>query len=64
MVDVDWLPHVSPTGYQEIGGQKTFTAKDYMAKTPHLDMFGAKEQGFDPSETWFFRKTKKDIGGC
>lgn len=35
-----------------------------MAKTPHWAVFGAKEQGFDPKETRFFRKSKKDIGGC
>jgi hypothetical protein len=27
-------------------------------------VFGAKEQGFDPKETRYFRKSKKDIGGC
>ena len=45
-------------------GHKTFTAQDYMAKTPHWAVFGAEEQGFDPNETRYFRKTKKDIGGC
>lgn len=50
--------------YRDTGGQETFTAQDYMAKTPFWAVFGAKEQGFDPAETRFFRKNKKDIGGC
>ena len=45
-------------------GAKTFTSQDYMARTPNWAVFGAQEQGFDPVETRFFRKTKKDIGGC
>ena len=50
--------------YRDSGGAKTFTSQDYMAKTPPWAVFGAQEQGFDPIETRFFRKTKKDIGGC
>ena len=50
--------------YKSSNGEKTFTSQDYMAKTPSWAVFGAKEQGFDPQETRFFRKTKKDIGGC
>ncbi|KAK3084453.1 hypothetical protein FSP39_013792 [Pinctada imbricata] len=50
--------------YTESNGQKTFSAEDYMAKTPHWAVFGAKEQGFDPIETRFFRKKQKDIAGC
>ena len=47
------------------GGLNTFSAIDYMAKTPSWAVFGAKEQGFDPIETRFHRKKKsKDIGGC
>ena len=45
-------------------GEKMFTSQDYMAKTPSWAVFGAKEQGFDPQETRFFRKSQKDIGGC
>ena len=50
--------------YNESGGKKTFTAAEYMAPTPPWAVFGAKEQGFDPVETRFHRKKKKDIGGC
>ena len=50
--------------YEESKGNKTFTAQDYMAKTPHWAVFGANERGFDPEETRHFRKKQKDIGGC
>ncbi|KAI5611139.1 S-adenosyl-L-methionine-dependent tRNA 4-demethylwyosine synthase isoform X1, partial [Silurus asotus] len=51
--------------YNESGGTKTFTALDYMAKTPSWAVFGAQERGFDPSDTRFLRKNKtKDISGC
>lgn len=48
--------------YKESG--KTFSATDYMAKTPNWAVFGADERGFDPNETRFFRKKQKDISGC
>lgn len=44
--------------------QRVFSAEEYMAKTPSWAVFGAKEQGFDPIETRFFRKKQKDIAGC
>ncbi|KAI5098717.1 S-adenosyl-L-methionine-dependent tRNA 4-demethylwyosine synthase isoform X1 [Silurus meridionalis] len=51
--------------YNESSGTKTFTALDYMAKTPSWAVFGAQERGFDPSDTRFLRKNKtKDISGC
>ncbi|XP_067680903.1 S-adenosyl-L-methionine-dependent tRNA 4-demethylwyosine synthase TYW1-like isoform X2 [Haliotis asinina] len=50
--------------YNQSGGQKTFTAEDYMAPTPHWAVFGASERGFDPVETRFHRKKQKDISGC
>ncbi|XP_026992623.2 S-adenosyl-L-methionine-dependent tRNA 4-demethylwyosine synthase TYW1 isoform X1 [Tachysurus fulvidraco] len=51
--------------YDESNGVKTFTALDYMAKTPNWAVFGARERGFDPSDTRFLRKNKtKDISGC
>ncbi|XP_017346986.1 S-adenosyl-L-methionine-dependent tRNA 4-demethylwyosine synthase TYW1 [Ictalurus punctatus] len=51
--------------YNESNGAKTFTALDYMAKTPSWAVFGARERGFDPSDTRFLRKNKtKDISGC
>lgn len=51
--------------YEETGGQWSFSALDYMAKTPSWALFGAKEQGFDPADTRFQRRSKtKDISGC
>ncbi|KAF4103996.1 S-adenosyl-L-methionine-dependent tRNA 4-demethylwyosine synthase TYW1 [Onychostoma macrolepis] len=51
--------------YEESGGTKIFSAMDYMAKTPSWAIFGARERGFDPSDTRFQRKNKtKDISGC
>ncbi|MBN3308352.1 TYW1 synthase, partial [Amia calva] len=51
--------------YRESGGGRSFSALDYMAKTPDWALFGAKERGFDPADTRFQRKNKtKDISGC
>ncbi|XP_013421711.1 S-adenosyl-L-methionine-dependent tRNA 4-demethylwyosine synthase [Lingula anatina] len=50
--------------YKASEGQKTFSAADYMAQTPHWAVFGADERGFDPGETRFMRKKTKDISGC
>lgn len=51
--------------YEKSGGTETFTALDYMAKTPSWALFGSTERGFDPVDTRFQRKNKtKDISGC
>lgn len=51
--------------YEESGGAKTFSASDYMARTPQWALFGARERGFDPKDTRYQRKNKaKDISGC
>ncbi|XP_036135226.1 S-adenosyl-L-methionine-dependent tRNA 4-demethylwyosine synthase TYW1 isoform X1 [Molossus molossus] len=51
--------------YEDSGGSKTFSAEDYMAKTPHWALFGASERGFDPKDTRYQRKNKsKAISGC
>ncbi|XP_044059917.1 LOW QUALITY PROTEIN: S-adenosyl-L-methionine-dependent tRNA 4-demethylwyosine synthase TYW1 [Siniperca chuatsi] len=51
--------------YEESGGQQNFSALDYIAKTPSWALFGAHEQGFDPTDTRFQRRNKaKDISGC
>ncbi|EDM13460.1 radical S-adenosyl methionine and flavodoxin domains 1 (predicted), isoform CRA_a [Rattus norvegicus] len=51
--------------YEESGGSKTFSSKDYMARTPQWALFGARERGFDPKDTRYQRKNKtKDISGC
>ncbi|XP_039770464.1 S-adenosyl-L-methionine-dependent tRNA 4-demethylwyosine synthase TYW1 [Ornithorhynchus anatinus] len=47
------------------GGTETFTAADYVAKTPPWAVFGAKERGFDPRDIRFQRKNKaKEASGC
>nr|CAD7196716.1 unnamed protein product [Timema douglasi] len=39
--------------------------KDYMRKTPDWAVYGSSEQGFDPVETRWHRKSNtKDISGC
>ncbi|NP_001399109.1 S-adenosyl-L-methionine-dependent tRNA 4-demethylwyosine synthase TYW1B isoform 3 [Homo sapiens] len=51
--------------YEDSGGSKTFSAKDYMARTPHWALFGANERSFDPKDTRHQRKNKsKAISGC
>ncbi|XP_063502431.1 S-adenosyl-L-methionine-dependent tRNA 4-demethylwyosine synthase TYW1 isoform X10 [Symphalangus syndactylus] len=51
--------------YEDNGGSETFSAKDYMARTPHWALFGASERGFDPKDTRHQRKNKsKAISGC
>ena len=37
---------------------------DYMAATPTWAVFGDEHRGFDPNETRWHRKKKKDISGC
>ncbi|XP_019943960.2 S-adenosyl-L-methionine-dependent tRNA 4-demethylwyosine synthase TYW1 isoform X1 [Paralichthys olivaceus] len=50
---------------EESGGRQSFSALDYIAKTPSWALFGASEQGFDPTDTRFQRRHKtKDISGC
>ncbi|KAM4702311.1 S-adenosyl-L-methionine-dependent tRNA 4-demethylwyosine synthase TYW1-like [Discoglossus pictus] len=51
--------------YEESDGSQTFTALDYVAKTPEWALFGSTDRGFDPVDTRFQRKNKtKDISGC
>ncbi|XP_029027149.1 S-adenosyl-L-methionine-dependent tRNA 4-demethylwyosine synthase TYW1 [Betta splendens] len=51
--------------HEESGGQQSFSALDYMAQTPSWALFGATEQGFDPTDTRFQRRNKtKDLSGC
>lgn len=56
--------HTLIKNFNESGQTKCFTSLDYVAETPSWAVIGAKEQGFDPKETRFFRKNKKDISGC
>ena len=50
--------------YEESNGTENFTALDYMAKTPEWALMGNEQRGFDPEETRWHRKKKKDISGC
>lgn len=56
--------HELMKNYYESNGKKTFTSLDYMSTTPNWAVIGAKERGFDPVETRFLRKNRKDISGC
>ncbi|XP_036763792.2 S-adenosyl-L-methionine-dependent tRNA 4-demethylwyosine synthase TYW1 isoform X3 [Manis pentadactyla] len=68
-IDSEWWTWIDYNRFQELiqeyedsSGSKTFSAKDYMAKTPHWALFGANERGFDPKDTRYQRKNKsKDI---
>ncbi|XP_066534164.1 S-adenosyl-L-methionine-dependent tRNA 4-demethylwyosine synthase TYW1 isoform X2 [Hoplias malabaricus] len=63
-IDYDRFQELSQL-YEESGGTVTFSALDYVAKTPSWAVFGARERGFSPSDTRFQRKNKtKDISGC
>ena len=50
--------------YASSGGADTFTAADYVARTPPWAVYGAAEQGFDPQEVRHYRKKQKDLSGC
>ncbi|KAM6932940.1 S-adenosyl-L-methionine-dependent tRNA 4-demethylwyosine synthase TYW1 [Xenentodon cancila] len=71
-MDGEWWTWIDYERFQELvraceesGGQQSFSALDYMAKTPRWALFGAHEQGFDPADTRFQRRNKtKDISGC
>ncbi|XP_056099089.1 S-adenosyl-L-methionine-dependent tRNA 4-demethylwyosine synthase TYW1 isoform X2 [Rhinichthys klamathensis goyatoka] len=71
-VDGEWWTWIDYERFQELiqeydesGGTTSFSAMDYMAKTPSWAIFGARERGFDPLDTRFQRKNKtKDISGC
>ncbi|XP_034844614.1 S-adenosyl-L-methionine-dependent tRNA 4-demethylwyosine synthase TYW1 isoform X2 [Mirounga leonina] len=71
-IDSEWWTWIDYNRFQELmqeyedsGGSATFSAKDYVAKTPHWALFGACERGFDPKDTRYQRKNKsKDISGC
>ncbi|KAK5601152.1 S-adenosyl-L-methionine-dependent tRNA 4-demethylwyosine synthase [Crenichthys baileyi] len=71
-VNGEWWTWINYDRFQELvqahddsGGQQSFSALDYVAKTPSWALFGANEQGFDPADTRFQRRNKtKDISGC
>ncbi|XP_072496209.1 S-adenosyl-L-methionine-dependent tRNA 4-demethylwyosine synthase TYW1B isoform X4 [Notamacropus eugenii] len=71
-IDGEWWTWIDYDRFQDLiqeyetsHGSKTFSTKDYVAKTPLWAVFGARERGFDPNDTRFQRKNKsKDISGC
>ncbi|NXC82636.1 TYW1 synthase, partial [Cercotrichas coryphoeus] len=71
-VDGEWRTWIDYGRFQELvreheqsGGSRTFTAAEYMARTPAWALFGARERGFDPLDVRFQRKNKaRDISGC
>ncbi|MEQ2311797.1 S-adenosyl-L-methionine-dependent tRNA 4-demethylwyosine synthase [Ameca splendens] len=71
-VNGEWWTWINYDRFQELvqahndsEGQQSFSALDYVAKTPSWAVFGAIEQGFDPADTRFQRRNKtKDISGC
>ncbi|NXP14827.1 TYW1 synthase, partial [Thinocorus orbignyianus] len=71
-VDGEWWTWIDYDRFQELvqeqersGGSKTFTATDYVAKTPPWALFGSRERGFDPLDVRYQRKSKaRDISGC
>ncbi|NXI82283.1 TYW1 synthase, partial [Rhipidura dahli] len=71
-VDGEWRTWIDYGRFQELvrehehsGGSRTFSATDYMARTPPWALFGARERGFDPLDVRFQRKNKaRDISGC
>ncbi|XP_065664242.1 S-adenosyl-L-methionine-dependent tRNA 4-demethylwyosine synthase TYW1 isoform X2 [Hydra vulgaris] len=50
--------------YEDSNGKKTFSDMDYLAPTPEWAVFGDDRKGFDPNESRWHRKKKKDISGC
>ncbi|XP_065055009.1 S-adenosyl-L-methionine-dependent tRNA 4-demethylwyosine synthase TYW1-like isoform X2 [Rhopilema esculentum] len=50
--------------YDATNGREAFSDMDYIAPTPHWAVFGDVNRGFDPKETRFYRKKRKDISGC
>ncbi|XP_068124664.1 S-adenosyl-L-methionine-dependent tRNA 4-demethylwyosine synthase TYW1-like isoform X2 [Hyperolius riggenbachi] len=71
-IDGEWWTWIDYEKFQELVhtyekslGTVTFTALDYIARTPEWALFGSTERGFDPVDTRFQRKNKtKDISGC
>lgn len=71
-IDGEWWTWIDYERFQELvrayedsEEQQSFSSLDYMAKTPAWALFGAEEQGFDPTDTRFQRRNKtKNISGC
>ncbi|KAG1668501.1 S-adenosyl-L-methionine-dependent tRNA 4-demethylwyosine synthase [Nymphon striatum] len=68
-VEGKWHTWIDYTRFHELikdfkKSNKTFSSIDYMAETPSWSVIGSKEHGFDPIETRWYRKNRKDISGC
>lgn len=68
-INNEWYTFIDYEKFQELIKEynlngKEFTSMDYIKKTPEWAVFGAKERGFDPNDSRFLRKKKKDITGC
>ncbi|XP_031549192.1 S-adenosyl-L-methionine-dependent tRNA 4-demethylwyosine synthase TYW1-like isoform X2 [Actinia tenebrosa] len=70
-IDGDWHTwidyskfHELIRDYEDSEGKASFSSLDYMAKTPNWAVFGDEHRGFDPDETRWYRKNRKDISGC
>ena len=51
--------------YNKSNGEKSFTALDYMTRTPDWAIIGHIQRGFDPMETrWLRKNKKKEDTGC
>ncbi|XP_058536472.1 S-adenosyl-L-methionine-dependent tRNA 4-demethylwyosine synthase TYW1-like [Ochotona princeps] len=70
-IDGEWWTWIDYSHFQELiqayedsNGSETFSAQDYMAKTPQWALFGASERGFDPKDIRHQRKNKsKGVSG-
>ncbi|KAF7722478.1 S-adenosyl-L-methionine-dependent tRNA 4-demethylwyosine synthase [Apophysomyces ossiformis] len=61
-VNGEWYTHIDyPKFFELVKSGQPFTSLDYMAKTPAWAIFGTPEAGFDPDETRFYRKNRKNV---
>ncbi|KAG0164819.1 S-adenosyl-L-methionine-dependent tRNA 4-demethylwyosine synthase [Apophysomyces sp. BC1034] len=61
-VNGEWHTHIDyPKFFELVKSGRHFTSLDYMAKTPDWAIFGTAEAGFDPDETRFYRKNRKNV---
>ena len=63
-LDSSHSPSLQMRQYESSEGRQTFTSLDYVARTPEWALIGHSQRGFDPGETRWHRKSKKDISGC
>lgn len=66
-IDGEWHTWIDYDKFHQLvkeynDNQTTFSAMDYVMKTPNWAVFGSQERGFDPQETRFHRKRNKKNG--